>query len=380
MAREGTLFDTPEDWCKNPVRAFSGFVATERFVELGRYRVHVRPDGTPREVKRLGKRSVTWYKVMFEKFARWMAGNELTVLTVTPDDLMRFLDAKDDAGQRVLNSEIRGRYLRMLERVYKHLDLGINPAGKAAHMLSKVPGGQGKDLAKVQLTKEEEARFIAALPEVAPRAPGETTRAWSRRRDRAMSAPGEPARAWCRRRDRAMILLMLGAGLTVAEVIDLYIDNIGVQQPDGSVPVQVWAPPDNEGFEHMTRLRPEYAQDVLSWLSERQSMRGVTGRRLFPATSKGNAIHPATLYRQVSACFVRAGLPVPREGGRTLRNTFAQREHEAGTSTEQLGEYLGLIEKRSVERYVVAEGQRPNNGPGPVRAPSEGALEGRTAV
>lgn len=78
----------------------------------------------------------------------------------------------------------------------------------------------------------------------------------------------------------------------------------------------------------------------------------VGGRLLFPASITGGKVAAPTIYRQVRATFAAAGIKLNREGGRTLRNTFAQRELEAGTSLDQLGEFLGLHERRSVERYL----------------------------
>jgi integrase/recombinase XerD len=78
----------------------------------------------------------------------------------------------------------------------------------------------------------------------------------------------------------------------------------------------------------------------------------VSGRLLFPGNTTGGKVAAATLYRQVRATFAAAGIKLNREGGRTLRNTFAQRELEAGTTLDELGEYLGLHERRSVERYL----------------------------
>ena len=61
----------------------------------------------------------------------------------------------------------------------------------------------------------------------------------------------------------------------------------------------------------------------------------------------------ATVYRQVKKTFERAGLEMPRQGGRTLRNTFAVRELEK-ESVELVGQLLGLERQRSTEAYLNA--------------------------
>jgi len=121
------------------------------------------------------------------------------------------------------------------------------------------------------------------------------------------------------------------------------------------VPVTIWPTPGGEfSRKHVTMLRPFAVPEVVRWLEERAKM-AVKGDLLFPATRTGGKVAAATLYRQVRATFAAAKITLNREGGRTLRNTFAQRELEAGTSLDELGEYLGLHERRSVERYL---GQR----------------------
>jgi len=337
---ETHLFDKKSDWMIQPMTAFGGFVTSLAFVELGKRPKRVSADGVTAEPQPLGRRSVQGYTAMFSKFVRWMNDEGLTMASVTDGHLLRFLDAAMEPPKKGrakdLNSEIRARYVRLLERVYDHLQSRPNPARLAAYALKSVPGGRGRDLPKEWLTVEQQAAFMEALPA------------------RDSAAPEESPKAWRRRRDRAMMALMIGAGLTVTEVIELYVENIGEADDSGSVPVTVWPAPGSEfGRKHVTMLRPFAVPEVARWLAERETMK-VTGELLFPSTRDGGKVAAATLYRQVRATFTAARISMNREGGRTLRNTFAQRELEAGTSLDQLGEYLGLHERRSVERYLGA--------------------------
>jgi integrase len=59
------------------------------------------------------------------------------------------------------------------------------------------------------------------------------------------------------------------------------------------------------------------------------------------------------VYRQTKATYERAQLPVPRRGGRTLRNSFAVRELRAGVDIERVGEFLGHRLRRSTEYYIL---------------------------
>lgn len=335
---ETNLFDKKSDWILQPMTAFGGFVTSLEFVELGKRPKRISADGSVSEPQPLGLRSVQGYTAMFSKFVRWMSEANLDMARVTDEHVLLFLDVAMEPPRKGrvkdLNSAIRARYVRLLERVYEHLRANPNPAALAARSLKSSPGGRGRDLPKEWLTVEQQAAFMEALPA------------------RHSATPEESAKAWRRRRDRAMMALMIGAGLTVTEVIELYIGNIGEQDESGSVPVTVWP---TKGYhfsrKHLTMLRPFAVPEVVRWLEERATM-ALKGSLLFPATRTGGKVAASTLYRQVRATFAAAKITLNREGGRTLRNTFAQRELEAGTSLDELGEYLGLHERRSVERYL----------------------------
>ncbi len=54
---------------------------------------------------------------------------------------------------------------------------------------------------------------------------------------------------------------------------------------------------------------------------------------------------------QMRATFERAGMDLSRSGGRTLRNTFAKRQLDAGASPDELKDVLGLALERSAADY-----------------------------
>lgn len=347
---ETHLFDKKSHWILEPMTAFGGFVTSVEFVRMGKRPKRVDADGAVQEHQPLGHRSAKGYTAMFSKFVRWMSSRNLRIDGVDREHILQFLNAEMEPQKKGrskdLNSEIRRRYVRLLERVYDHLQIRPNPAQLAAFSLASAPGGAGKDLPKEWLTFQQQCAFMLALP------------------TRAAMLSEDSAKAWRRRRDRAMMALMIGAGLTVTEVVELYIENVGDVDSAGSVPVTVWPAPGSEfGRKHITMLRPFAVPEVSRWLQEREKM-SVSGRLLFPATTVGGKVAPATIYRQVRATLAAAGINLNREGGRTLRNTFAQRELEAGTTLDELGEFLGLHERRSVERYLGATLKLPRAVPG----------------
>jgi site-specific recombinase XerD len=281
----------------------------------------------------ISEQSAETYRLMFGKFARWMVEHNKVLSQITHYDLLMFLESGSTLGrQRVpdLKSKITYRYLRLIERCLIHLQVYPNPA---QHAIFDAVRSQkiGRDNAMVVLTTQQLHEFVSALPFSVP--------------------PGN----WKLRRDRAMQLVMLFAGLRVAEAIGLTLEEVGrVPEPDGSLLISI--EPANKhltSYEHQTLLRPGAVADVLRWVIERETM-VVPGRLVFPANAYGAQLDQATVYRQVAATFRRAGIVLPRTGGRTLRNTFASQELKNGMTTSDLRKLLGLALERSTDTYAAA--------------------------
>lgn len=170
----------------------------------------------------------------------------------------------------------------------------------------------------------------------------------------ALPVANDTSAGWKRRRDRAMQALMLGAGLTVAEAMHARTRDVGAMDGNGSLPVTVHPESSHSTTrEHQTLLRPFAVGEVMQWVEERNKL-DIPGQLLFPASlATGKPLDKATVYRQVKKTFARARLEMPRQGGRTLRNTFAVRELEH-ESVELVGELLGLERRRSTEYYLDA--------------------------
>lgn len=328
-------------WEKDPVKPFADFVTSIAFVELGlRAPKYLDVD---RRALPLSTSSATIYRLMFGKFARWMTENGKTLYTVSDRDIMAFLDAGEKTPRgvvKVLNSRIRLRYLRLLERVFAHLDILPNPAQGTALTVYKTPGAAGREMPMVVLTADQEAAFLAALPVAS-----HTLAGWKRRRDRAMQA------------------LMLGAGLKVSEALVVTTDALGKPDDEGALAVKVVPAKESALKEHQSRLRPFAVAEVLGWAAERRKLK-IPGKLLFPASlEQGEVLDKATVYRQVKKTFQRAKLPLSHLGGRTLRNTFAIRELQSET-VEQVQEMMGHHLRRSTEDYLRIKERLDSGGPG----------------
>lgn len=335
-----SLFDNSDIWQSDPMKGFGAFVLSDEFLELGRRKPVMAGEGGVERPRPIRSSSVRIYIFMFGNFIRWLEQRHRSLTDVASEDIQLFLDAAEEVAnihgerEKKRRSTIRVRYLRLFERVFTHLKVVPNPAQHAAFDIYN-NAASGKDVPMVSLTESQQQDFMQALPKrVAVNPYDDETAGWKQRRDRAMQA------------------MMLGAGLKVSEVIGIYTENVGQKDSTGSIPITI-SPGSAGGVVrwHRTQLRPFAVLEVMQWLRERKSLK-IPGPLLFPATLQGKSLNKATVYRQTKATFERAGITVSRQGGRTLRNSFAHRELEAGESVELVGEFLGHRLRKSTETYV----------------------------
>ena len=342
MNESQPLFDQYDDWRHQPLVACAAFLRSVAFVELGRRPAQVKNINGILEHKALQSSSAKVYLRMFGTFVRWMELHNKTLFDVTNEDLSRFLDHGNDiegVTVKVLNSAIRIRYLRLIERIMVYLQIQPNPAQHACFAAYRQPASSlaGRDAPKAVLDLSMQQDFMRALPAVPPATSRNALVRWKRQRDRAMQA------------------VMLGAGLKVSEVLTLRTQQIGKLDSSGSVPINLDMGAANHTTRaHRTQLRPFAVQEVFSWLAVRERDEHA-GKLLFPTTPDSNVpLNHVTVYRQVKATFERANIDPQRWGGRTLRNSFAVRELDATQSLELVGEFMGHRLVRSTRAYVAA--------------------------
>jgi len=356
-AKMSSLFDSAIIWKIDPLEAFKAFVTSLEFLALGR-----RPKSKllsnaehgftntgmgEDDLRPLRASSANVYIHMFSKFLRWMDQWGLSLYSVNHEQIRQFLEATreiDGIEHKVLNSSIRLRYCRLLERVFTHIHIEPNPARHAIFAAYQT-NAAGHDQPKAVLTEEQQARFMQCLPEAVPF----TLAQWD-------------TPEWKRRRDRALLAMLLGAGLKVSEVVGIHTDMVGEKDQCGSVPVTI-TPRSVGGTsrQHQTQLRPFAALEVLQWREER-ILRQIPGELLFPANLDGKKLDKSTIYLLTKATYAKAQISVARKGPRTLRNSFAVRELEAEEgSVELTGEFLGLHKRKSTEKYLITELAKKKN-------------------
>lgn len=130
------LFDVHSIWLSQPQKAFDSFVQTPEFLELGRRLPAMDAVGEVDHPRPMRKSTVNTYRAMFGNFLNWVDkhAQQIVFLEVTSDHIHGFLEDRqdDNKDKRKLNSTIRIRYLRILERVFAHLKIDPNPARHAA--------------------------------------------------------------------------------------------------------------------------------------------------------------------------------------------------------------------------------------------------------
>lgn len=324
----------PKAWDADPTAAFSTFIHGPDFARTS----HRLGRGAP---KPLSAKSADIYGFMFRKFAAWLTQENKRFTRLLDQDLVRFISQNRSRGEQ--NSLITERYLRLLERCYKHLEIAPNPASAALKIATEnqyIVHDKGMQVLK----PEQVAAFIDALPSFEPPGPNRTGRA---------------PKAWKRRRDHAMLATMLFSGLRVAEVIGLRLsevdDAFGGEFDDDAIVLRITPEGKHDtSHAHETILRAYGVHALRRWLGERAQI-GIQGELVFPTSLAGAPLSRMTVYRQVKTTFERAGIDVDRHGGRTLRNTFAVEKLREGGTRGDLRRYLGLALERSAEIYELAE-------------------------
>jgi hypothetical protein len=204
-------------WIETPLEAFLHFVRSPQYVESS-----LRPIG--KEI--ISESSIEVYRAMFTRFLLFISTRSLNLFTVSATDIYAFLVAEEQVGegsQLILQSDIQFRYIRLLERVFTHLQIIPRPTddllfGKLKEYY-RLDGRNHKTVADAKRNQTIPLCFT---------------------RTSSKGASRKTKCNWKRRRDRAMQCIVLGAGLTVSEAISLNINSIEkIRQIDGTLKIYV---------------------------------------------------------------------------------------------------------------------------------------------
>lgn len=317
------------EWLHSPVLSYSFWIDLRPYTQ-----------GT-RNVKR----------AMWGKFIAWCEDKHLDFSKINSIDLDTFLN---EAG---LVKEQRLRYIRLIERVFIHLNnLGLgtaNPGTKAA--MEKI--GKG-DNDKTVFFDEEERRRIAQVIE------SRLFRFGVVEKKEEKKGKGRKRQGWVLARDAAITATMLGAGASVGVVVSLTVNCTNSDL--GKIRL-----PKESGGEYQAVFLP-FAENALQiWIRLRRNIFRSVGDFVFPADLKLRiahpdqthaTMHPSTIFRAVRSVLAEAGIFGPRACGQTLRNTYAAMLFELAFSDQEVAEAMGFAETASATRLRKAWlDQAPNH-------------------
>lgn len=289
------------------------------------------------------------YESMWGKLCGWMSREGISLDALTGADLFRFLDTEtfnirrgrsgavpvesikeDEKAEKKEAKEHRQRYVRMVEKVFDHLfELGLsieNPGRKAG----KEKAGKGRNAPMRFLTPLERSNLFQVLRQEFSRPIPEE----EKEKEKAK---------WTKVRDACLVAMIVGAGMKVSEVDSLSVNCTS----DGFLII----PPKYQRPKRKCPVLPIASEGLSKWTEWVSSLPSLSTSVLFPAdvirrrndqTQPTEAMHPATMFRRVSALFKAAGIDGSRIGGQTLRNTYAAMLFEEGHSDNEMMEYLGI--------------------------------------
>lgn len=311
-------------WESDPYAAFTRLLETPEFIETGNARFSARAH--TRTV--LKKPSMKVYQFMFARLLTWFASRPAPVsfVTATPADVAQFFDDVFATTE----SEIRWRYLRLIERTYECLVNArvreTNPATQCVLGLIEARGRKavlGRDADTEALPAALRSRVVAELEKL------------------------RLSDAWKDHRDAALVAVMLGAGLKLAEALELRRRHVLREANGLAINVTEGV---GTGKERRVRVSDFAVLYIAHWLAS-----PIGGECFFPGSKAAeNAMDASTAYRRVRRILELAkgdDAGARHMGGRILRNSYGVELLTAGVSEDKARQLLGLREESSVKRY-----------------------------
>ena len=263
------------------------------------------------------QRSIIQHTAMFERFVRHLLGRNTTLATFGPDHLEAFFNDVDN--RCAPGTTTRLRYTKLIDRLCRHLvDIGVRESNPAAIFAAAAEWPDD----------EPEPLFLDIEADIALQA-------------RVQPVADDYARA---ARNRAVVALLLGAGVTAAELRVTRMHHLTV---DGIRP-QVLVPKRAARLGRVVALPAFSTPALAAW---QKIVSAPDDALLFPAPrTSDKPINDVLLGAIVRDALGSIGFIAPDMSPRILRNTFARRHLLAGRTNEEVRGFLGLASQRTVIR------------------------------
>lgn len=290
-------------WLSDPEAAFSEWQ-------------HAEATGADRRA--FAERSIVQHCSMFGRFHRYLRTHGASVSTFGTDDIAGFFshlerDCKPGTSTRL-------RYLKLMDRLSRHLTLlGLRSDNPAAALLPREHWPDTEPI-PVYLSSDDDARLQSVCQASRPESFKEL-------------------------RNIAIVGLLLGTGITAAELRALSKDGLDIGRLRTSVLIEKRGP-------RIARRVPvdAFAVEILRRYAKARAALPCPTDFLFVATAAGKPMKADTLGFCVQSALRAAGATAADESPRLLRNTYGRRHLIEGKTNEQVSSLMGLSSHRTVTR------------------------------
>lgn len=343
-----SLFDSKTAWSEQGALAFADLLASDSFRRSNRSSVDL-PLG-----HRVKRETSVVYLSMFEKFSRCLRDRQKNVVSASKDDFIHFMD--EVMGNST--AETRARYIRLLERVYIHLQLSgfidVNPITEWLIDMRETGAN----------TRARRVHGPTLKPEKA-----EVLQDWMYIKGSKAIEDGD----WKLARDLTIASICLGAGLRCTEIVRLQRKQIkywpgGRASERIEVDIPAWASVKTSRA-HRTTVGRGGVDLMEKWFLARwkgfknsatEKTILIPGDILFPSTANGKPLASGTLFVNLKEYAKKAvddnvldegSRWILETGAQGLRRAYALTTLQTGSDPDLLVERMGLWHKRSMRRY-----------------------------
>ncbi|WP_374992567.1 tyrosine-type recombinase/integrase [Paraburkholderia sp. SARCC-3016] len=282
------------------------------------YRLWQETEAVGADRRPFSARSRVQHTAMFDRFLRHLRTKDVTVATFGAADVESFFADVDT--RCAPGTTTRLRYGKMLDRLCRHLvEEGIRTRNPVTAMAT-----------------------FERWPEDEPVPLFLDVDADTRLQEWVQPVAGDDDRA---SRNRAIVALLLGTGMTAAELRQTLCEHLVV---DGARP-HIEVPKRGPRESRRVSLPPFAIAPLSAWKEAVTSTSGGESL-LFPAPGSASLVNDVLLGAVVRESLEAIGFRAPDMSPRVLRNTYARRQLLDGRSNVDVSRLLGLASQRTVVR------------------------------
>lgn len=270
---------------------------------------------------------------MWFSLAEWCSARQILLADLSAHELEHFLQVRD--GRGLLSERYAWRFLRLVDRVLTCACTVPGAISPAAALMEQRPdyryaNASDKDLLPSFIAPDEARSLVDYL-------------------STGMGSEHLATAKWQDVRNRTSVGLMLGAGLTPAEVRELTLEHV-IRATRNHEPwrLRVAGQPDTPA--HEAPLAPWAAKILDHWLETRERI-GIPGPWVFPSTGKGTGWSKVSHYNATKQVLAASGIQCDDGGSYQLRHTFALRQLSKGTAPSDVAKWLGVTDPDVMARY-----------------------------